>query len=159
MRAHNANTPESFWDRVDIGGSDDCWPWLGGIADDGYGFVSWKGERWQAHRLAWHLARGPIPAGQCVLHACDCRPCCNDAHLWPGTRQQNNRDRDAKWRQARGEGHGRARLTTTKVLAIRRLEGTASQAEIGVAFNIGRAHVSRIHRRVAWAHVPEERPE
>lgn len=31
---------ERFWPKVDkSGGPDACWPWLGGINGDGYGFI------------------------------------------------------------------------------------------------------------------------
>src|SRR5690606_32209362 len=57
---------------------DDCWEWQGPIYD-GYGRFCRKGQKWQAHRLAWVLAHGPIPDGMLVLHKNEChnRACCN----------------------------------------------------------------------------------
>ncbi len=55
------------------------------------------------HRVAWEDANGPVPDGKCVLHKCDNPPCCNPEHLFLGTREENNADRDAKGRTAKGE--------------------------------------------------------
>lgn len=71
-----------------------------------------------AHRMAWVLANGPIPAGLFVCHRCDNKPCCNPAHLFVGTHQDNMADATAKGRmgpkprpkmlvQRRGDWFGR----------------------------------------------------
>jgi hypothetical protein len=58
----------SFWTRVKRG--DDCWLWLGGTSD-GYGTLRHNGRMAKAHRVAYELTYGMIPAGQAVLHRCD----------------------------------------------------------------------------------------
>jgi hypothetical protein len=55
------------------------------------------------HRLAWEMANGPIPAGMCVLHACDNRACINVEHLFLGTYQDNALDMVAKGRHGKPE--------------------------------------------------------
>jgi hypothetical protein len=62
-----------------------------------------------AHRLAYLFTYGVIQAGLCVLHRCDNPPCCNPAHLWLGTSQENINDMIRKDRLARGDRSG-ARL-------------------------------------------------
>jgi len=52
-----------------------------------------------AHRLAWTLKHGPIP-DLLILHKCDNPPCVNDAHLFPGTHQDNADDKMRKNRHA-----------------------------------------------------------
>ena len=52
----------------------------------------------QAHRVAWTLANGPVPAGLCVCHTCDVPACVEVSHLFLGTKADNNRDMCAKGR-------------------------------------------------------------
>ncbi len=84
-----------------------------------YGTLTTVGTYWYAHRLAWLIFYGPIPKGKWVLHKCDNPPCCNPAHLFLGTTQDNTADRDAKGRTAKGERSGNAKLTDAQVRAIR----------------------------------------
>lgn len=79
---------ERIWDRVDVRGPGDCWPWLLSLGSHGYGQVGWKvdGESRNAmttaHRVAWMAHHGEsIPVGMTVDHLCRNRPCCNPAHL------------------------------------------------------------------------------
>ena len=58
----------------------------------GYGSMSYRNKSWAAHRLAWHLVKGPIPAGMNVLHKCDNAACCNPDHLELGDDKKNMRD-------------------------------------------------------------------
>lgn len=77
----------------------DCLVYTGGCASrSGHRQISFKGKMRQVHRVAWTIVNGPIPDGLCVLHSCDNPPCVNVDHLWLGTVQDNNRDRDAKGR-------------------------------------------------------------
>jgi hypothetical protein len=85
-----------------------CWLWAGTKLSDGYGLITrgapFKGQI-TAHRAAWILSRGPIPAGLDVLHNCpggDCPGCVNPAHLWLGSHADNMRDKIAKRRTTRG---------------------------------------------------------
>jgi hypothetical protein len=116
----NVNTPESFWSRVDRTG--ECWLWTGSIdAKTGYGRLHYQGRQVTAHRLAYELVRGPVPAGLYVCHSCDNRPCCRPSHFWAGTYADNMRDAFDKGRIQRGEAHGNAKLRPAAVLLIRAL--------------------------------------
>lgn len=100
-----APTPiaDRFWKHVDTSG--DCWTWTAYRNVYGYGVVGVRGSRTMlAHRAAYELAVGPIPAGYRILHTCDNPPCVNPAHLWVGTQLDNIADRQAK-------GRGRERAT------------------------------------------------
>ncbi len=105
-----------------------------------------------AHRWAWVQAHGEIPAGMCVLHRCDNPPCINVAHLFLGTKSDNNVDRRTKGRSAPqdGEHNPRARLTQTQVNAIR--IDPRPQRTIATEHGISQTQVSRIKNGVRWAH-------
>jgi hypothetical protein len=106
---------DRFWSKVATAGPDDCWPWTAATTPKGYGRWTYreggKNCHTTAHRKAWELANGPIPAGFQVLHRCDNPPCCNPAHLWLGTHRDNMADKVAKGRQSR---LGRPMLTHCK---------------------------------------------
>ena len=79
--------------------------WTGQKNDKGYGIVSGypdgsngKQVVVRAHRMAWEMERGPIPAGMHVLHECDNPSCVNVAHLFIGTHGDNMRDMCKKGR-------------------------------------------------------------
>jgi len=57
-------------------------------------------------------------------------------------------DRDAKGRQAKGEGHGNAKLTTEQVVAIR-ADGRVHSVIAG-DYGVSRSNVSLIKRGQAW---------
>ena len=79
-----------------------CLEWTGNTDRDGYGVISVKDKSTRAHRLAWELANGPIPAGLCVLHHCDNPPCCDvEKCLFLGTNAENVADRHSKGRGSR----------------------------------------------------------
>lgn len=76
-----------------------CWLWLGSVRSksDPYGriFVGQKGgggRSIKAHRLAYSMFKGPIPAGHFVCHKCDNRNCVNPDHLFTAPQGGNIRD-------------------------------------------------------------------
>ena len=94
-----------FWSKVDVGLG--CWEWSRERNDRGYGvtFVS-SGRTLYAHRVAYALTQGPIPAGMVVMHSCDNPPCCNPSHLNLGTHAENAQDmyHKGRWRNQYAEG-------------------------------------------------------
>ncbi len=76
-----ATAEQRFWSKVARRG--DCWEWVAGKNDDGYGSF-WSGERTvRAHRWAYEHMVGPIPAGLALDHLCRNRACVNPEHLDP----------------------------------------------------------------------------
>jgi hypothetical protein len=81
-----------------------CLEWVGLTRGGGYGVVEVlahgrvRRKRVGAHRRAWILTYGPIPAGMLVCHRCDNPPCVEPTHLFLGTPKDNVRDCMAKGR-------------------------------------------------------------
>ncbi|GAA3816395.1 HNH endonuclease signature motif containing protein [Cellulomonas soli] len=71
-----------------------CYLWTGGVTSAGYGIVAAPefGLRWVlVHRLAYELARGPIPEGLVIDHLCRQTTCLRVEHLEPVTVGENTR--------------------------------------------------------------------
>jgi hypothetical protein len=153
----------AFWSKVDRRGPEECWPWKAAGHPAGYG-IFWNGARLvKAHRHAWELEIGPIPAGLVVCHRCDNPPCCNPAHMFVGTEIENRADSIAKGRHKNppvvliGEGHHLAKLTGADVLVIRgeyrrgdRVHGVRPLAR---RYGITPAAMLAVVRGDTWKHV------
>lgn len=127
-----------FWAKVDkSGGVDACWPWIAHLAWNGYGeFRVSQHCLVKAHRYAYILLVGPVPAGLDLDHLCRNRACCNPGHLEPVSRRVNAR---------RGEcGSHRRKLTRDDIWEIRRMRGLIPGAVIARAYSVSKAHVSRL---------------
>jgi hypothetical protein len=59
-----------------------CWIWTAARNSSGYGQFSIGSFKTQpAHRVAWMMYRGAIPAGRSLEHICRVRHCINPNHL------------------------------------------------------------------------------
>jgi hypothetical protein len=122
--------PAIFWSKVQRRLPNECWPWLGDIGNDrfgyrrGYGRIFWTetrggGRRWKAHRVAYSLVHGAIPKGKLVLHKCDNPQCVNPKHLFIGTQIDNIHDCNSK---RRNDAH-----TMVRVVAEMRAKARAKR--------------------------------
>lgn len=117
-----------------------CWTWMGRLDAGGYGEY---GRHDVAHRFAWACVHGAIPEGMQVLHRCDVRSCCNPAHLFLGTHQDNMEDMLRKGRNSQpplheGDDHWLARVSDEDVIAIRRryAQGGTSYRELAEEYGV-----------------------
>jgi hypothetical protein len=160
-----------FWDKVKVASTLDCWEWAAAKDGNGYGRFSLAGRNERAHRVAWQLAFGAIPAGLFVLHTCDNTSCVNDAHLYLGTKKDNAGDRESRNRgnHAVGKRHGRhthpggtsghkngrAKLTEAQVedLLRRHFGSGARKADLARTYGLSKTTVGRIIGGKLWPSV------
>ncbi len=119
----------------------------------------------RAHRLAFALSRGPIPAGMLVLHDCDNPPCCNPEHLALGDQFVNMRDAARKrrlwlqvspWKRA-GARCPTARLTDAQVADIRaRVAAGEKQAALARAYGVAGYTVWAVVHHRTWRYTTDE---
>lgn len=142
---------DRFWEKVDIRGPDECWPWTACVDRRGYGRIGVDGKKGLASQVSLVLDGRPRPTGGHALHSCHNPTCVNPRHLRWGTHAENMRDKIAIGNQPRGEKHGIAKLTEEKVRAIRAMPGSNSQ--IAKAFNVTPSLIHYVQRRKIWRHV------
>jgi hypothetical protein len=128
-----------------------CLLWLGGGKDGGYGTVAWgpraARETVGAHRKAWELVHGPIPAGLGILHKCDTRFCVNPDHLFLGTAADNAADMVAKGRSVRGERQWRWTLSyDQRRQVVARVRSGERQRDVAREFGVSRGLVCKLMR-------------
>lgn len=151
-----AHPSKRFWLGVDRKTPGECWPWKRASFVNGYGCFRVKHNNILAHRFAWQDTNGPIPDGKMICHSCDNPPCCNPAHLFPGTAQDNVDDMTRKGRKVppRGEKNHWHKLTEDDVEEIRNLWPGASKKEIGAAFGVHAMTIHAVLTRKSWKHLP-----
>lgn len=150
---------ERFWEKVDK--SSDCWLWTASTNRKGYGQIS-QGRRGlrplQSHRVSWEIRFGEIPEGMCVCHKCDNPSCVNPDHLFLGTIQDNDADRDRKGRTRQGSKHRNAKITEEQVTYSRREYWISGRTVKEIADELG-ITPGGLHKAVigeTWKAVPFE---
>lgn len=141
--------PADFWAKADK--TDGCWLWQGSLWTKGYGRAFYRGQTWRAHRLAYLLTHGPIPAGMFVCHRCDQRLCVRPDHLFLGSVKDNHRDAIQKGRNSHGEIHGSAKLTQADVLAIQ--QSRERSGVLAERYGVDRTTIGRARYGRSWRDV------
>lgn len=146
---------DRYWANVDKRGANQCWEWLGSRLPKGYGTIhdGRSRKRVGAHRIAYELQHGTIPAEMMVRHTCDTPWCVNPKHLVLGTAKNNSEDMCKRGRSLVGERNVNAKLTAVKVRQIRKECLRKPQRKVAKAFGVSEATVSGIVNGTRWAEV------
>lgn len=134
-----------------------CLIWIGDKDPCGYGRIRYKSSKsYPAHKLVYELAYGDVPPGLVVMHSCDNPSCVEISHLSVGTQKQNVQDSVARGRaiRAKGESHGRVKLTQQQVNEIRQryIYGTTRSGAFALAreFGVSSGTIWEIAHNKSW---------
>jgi hypothetical protein len=140
----------AFWAKTRVEG--DCLLWTAKsrvVKGEERGLV-WAKGRWRyAHKVAleWKLGR-PVVSPLQANHTCDRPLCVEPAHLYEGTQQQNMDDMYARGRgrKARGNSHGRSKLTEVQIAEIRtKLALGVYQVDLAWEYGVSKQTISAIN--------------
>ena len=150
---YSAKQIERFWRKVDLGQRDECWPWSRSKHTHGYGQVGITiggvARICKAHRVAWEIAHGmAIPEDVRAYHICKNKLCCNPFHIVLG----KGTDSEPKGR-ARGQAHGRAKLTDDQVSTIKYKLMALSTRQIANLLGVKYNAIWDIRKGRTWAHI------
>lgn len=132
-----------------------CWTWRGALNGHGYGQLAVGAARPEiASRAAYMAWVGPLADGAVVCHRCDNPPCINPAHLFIGTRGDNNQDMAAKGRHAHGARAPYARLTDADVFEIRRryAAGGIRYVDLADEYGVSKSEIGHVVLGKRWRH-------
>jgi hypothetical protein len=136
----------------------ECLEWQSARTRAGYGELMTRGVMTYAHRLVAIYCYGPPETwdGPQVNHHCDNPPCCNPAHLYPGTHRHNVTDSWVRGRAKKppvhsGEAHSQARLTSAGAAEIKVLyrEGWTISA-LSRRFSVARFTIRAVVTGKTW---------
>jgi hypothetical protein len=139
---------ERFWEKVQKGGDNECWPWIGCIKGKGYGNLRMNKVYLGTSRVGWMIVHGVDPYPLHVLHTCDNRRCCNPTHWFLGTNNDNIQDMSRKFRNSK-------KLNPTIVQNIRRDFSVLSRNAIARKYGLSYSTTSSIRDRIIWKYVPD----
>lgn len=158
-----AEREAAFWARVNKDGPTQphmetcCWVWTGGLVN-GYGrtLSIEQGKPVYTHRLAWEITNGrTLTADEVARHDCDYRPCCNPAHIQPGTQLQNVRDMMDRGRSAHVQDLFRGPGLTAEMVREIRASAAEGQGAAALAARHGvcYATIRQVINRQSWRKV------
>jgi hypothetical protein len=120
-------------------------------------FNIYRSPKWtqlSVHVVVCTAFHGPRPAGLLVRHL-DGDPLNNRAdNLAWGTFEENEADKVAHGRAARGESHPHVKLTEGQVRAIRAARAAGIKlSELSAEYRISQTQISAIAHRKVWRHL------
>jgi hypothetical protein len=150
---------ESRYKRLDKGS---CWIWNGWKNKGGYGYFSFDGKRYAAHRHAWEIENESIKDNLMVCHHCDVPACVNPYHLFLGTNSDNVKDCYKKGRRKpilkefmlKGEDCYLSKLKEFQVIEIlKKIERGITNTEIAKEYKVIHQTISMIKLGKTWKHI------
>ena len=144
---------ERFWSKVNITNLLDCWEWTASKDSCGYGTFIYNKKFISSNRMAYILVYGNIPINMHVLHKCDNPTCCNPAHLFLGTHQDNMIDRNRKGRCAKiqSELTHLSKLKKSQVMEIRNSNDTVTN--LARRFGVTYSTIWKVKRKDTWKNI------
>ena len=160
QRDETSTYAAKFWARVEPELTTGCLLWSGGAHNAGYGRVWFERRVQPAHRVAWQLEHGAIPAGLVLCHRCDTPACVNVGHLFLGTDADNAADKVRKGRHRFGtlSGSDNPRTLTTAAQAVEIRQAFArgtSVLTLAKEHGVGKHVVRSIIKRRTWRELPD----
>lgn len=146
----SATQRRKFLENVVVDPVTKCWLWQNHLVR-GYGQILFEGIRHYAHRLAYRIFKGGVPAGIRVLHKCDTTNCVNPKHLFLGTQKDNSDDMMRKGRGPCGERHSSAKLREIDIPTIRASNSTNS--ELADYYGVLAWLIGAVKRHIRWKHI------
>jgi hypothetical protein len=149
----------SVWSRKGYGRSktlsDKYKKMSGCVRPDGYITITLRERgrksQWLLHSLVLTVFKGPRPRLLEGCHDNGVKSDCRLSNLYWGTPKRNGEDRVRHGSQVRGEKHGKAKLTTKDILAIRASD--KRNTELAVEYRVSSPHISFIRSGRFWKHV------
>lgn len=142
-RHTNKTLAQRFWEKVCIKSEEECWNWLAGKHNKGYGYfyTGRKEDRKSefAHRISYELWYSKPSREKVVMHTCDNTSCVNPFHLKLGTQLDNTKDRDTK-------GRNKPKIKITKEDAYEIMKSNETNAALAIKFKLDASQISRIRR-------------
>jgi hypothetical protein len=146
---------QDFWFWVNVKNENECWPWLGKLNQWGYGRYRLNGFFGMAHRIAYEKTTGQNIKGLIAMHICDNPQCCNPKHIALGTHADNQADKVAKNRQAKGETNGQSILTEQQVIEARYKYKTTKDTykKLADKYGVCKDAMQKAIRGINWKHI------
>jgi hypothetical protein len=138
------NSFEKFFEK-----SEGCWIWTGAKKDKmPYGDFVFRGKKWIAHRVSYHVYKGDIPQKTLVLHLCDNPSCVNPDHLTLGTHLDNHKDMMEK---------GRNKVEKLSIEQVKEIKILIEQGDscrsIAKKYSVSNVNISNIKNKKIWSWV------
>lgn len=142
---------ERFWNKAKK--TKRCWEWSAAKTKYGYGWFSYKGSPKLAHRVAWILTYGEIPANKFICHRCDNTLCIRPDHLFVGDHKDNMADMVKKGRHAdlRGIRGPKVILNEKQVKEIRKRY--VPIMSLAKEYGVSKGCITAIIYRKSWTHI------